>query len=200
MEYVSAFRAGHTCTYARDKCRGVRLIGRTSRKSNFERGREGVGGTCQWCARACVSPRSRHTVALGYFRRTWYKPRWRSSSAPYVCPRLEITITASIATQTGQPVLMTFRRAIRVTRLIASPGENTATHCFLSPLSADECAIFNSIPLLFWPIFYFNFTPSFIRSPLTGVDYPLLSFAFELSDVRITENSKKLLIIHWIPS
>lgn len=60
----------------RDKCRGARLIGRTSRKSNFERVGEGVGGTCQWCARASV--RTRRTVALGYFRRTWYKSRWRS--------------------------------------------------------------------------------------------------------------------------
>lgn len=78
----------------RDKCRGARLIGRTSRKSNFERLGEGVGGTCQWCARASV--RTRRTVALGYFRRTWYKSRWRSCSfRVYVRPCVEITIATS---------------------------------------------------------------------------------------------------------
>lgn len=62
------FVPGIRARMRRDKCRGARLIGRTSRKSNFERLGEGVGGTCQWCARASV--RTRRTVALGYFRRT----------------------------------------------------------------------------------------------------------------------------------
>lgn len=122
------FVPGIRARMRRDKCRGARLIGRTSRKSNFERLGEGVGGTCQWCARASV--RTRRTVALGYFRRTWYKSRWRSCPFNvYVRPCLEITIATSL--DRDQPVLMTFRQAIRVTRLIASPRENTAPALFL---------------------------------------------------------------------
>ena len=53
----------------------------------------------------------------------------RATFNVYVRPCLEITIATSL--DRDQLVLMTFRQAIRVTRLIASPRENTAPALFL---------------------------------------------------------------------